>query len=41
MLMIRIIREEKKFNSIQELKEQICMDKINIQKFFSCEKKNR
>ncbi|BBA17470.1 bifunctional riboflavin kinase/FAD synthetase [Blattabacterium cuenoti] len=41
ILMIRIIREEKKFNSIQELKKQICMDKINIQKFFSCEKKIR
>ncbi|WP_341653664.1 bifunctional riboflavin kinase/FAD synthetase [Blattabacterium cuenoti] len=41
ILMIRIIREEKKFNSIQELKRQICIDKINVQKFFSCEKKNR
>ncbi|WP_185852103.1 bifunctional riboflavin kinase/FAD synthetase [Blattabacterium cuenoti] len=40
ILMIHIIREEKKFNSIQELKEQICIDKINIKKFFSREKKS-
>ncbi len=40
ILMICIIREEKKFNSIQELKKQISVDKINIQKFFSREKKN-
>ncbi|WP_185860672.1 bifunctional riboflavin kinase/FAD synthetase [Blattabacterium cuenoti] len=37
---IRRIRKEKKFNSIQKLKKQIYTDKINIQKFFSCEKKN-
>ncbi len=41
ILIIRIIREEKKFDSIQELKKQICIDKINVQKFFSREKKNR
>ncbi|AFJ90981.1 bifunctional riboflavin kinase/FAD synthetase [Blattabacterium sp. (Blaberus giganteus)] len=41
ILMIHIIREEKKFNSIQELKKQICIDKMNIQKFFSREKTNR
>ncbi len=41
ILMIQIIREEKKFNSIQELKKQICIDKKNIQKIFSFEKKNR
>ncbi|WP_185867101.1 bifunctional riboflavin kinase/FAD synthetase [Blattabacterium cuenoti] len=40
ILIIHIIREEKKFNSIQELRKQICIDKINVQKFFSCEKKN-
>jgi riboflavin kinase/FMN adenylyltransferase len=41
ILMICIIRDEKKFNSIQELEQQICMDKINIQEFFYNEKKNR
>lgn len=41
ILMIRIIREEKKFDSIQELKKQISIDKINVQKFFYREKKNR
>ncbi|QIK16486.1 bifunctional riboflavin kinase/FAD synthetase [Blattabacterium sp. DPU] len=40
VLMIHIIREEKKFNSIQELITQIYIDKINVKKFFSREKKN-
>ncbi|WP_185857278.1 bifunctional riboflavin kinase/FAD synthetase [Blattabacterium cuenoti] len=40
ILMIHIIREEKKFNSIQELKKQICIDEINIKRFFSREKKS-
>ncbi|WP_185849180.1 bifunctional riboflavin kinase/FAD synthetase [Blattabacterium cuenoti] len=41
ILMIGIIRNEKKFDSIQELKKQICTDKMNIQKFFTREKTNR
>ncbi|ACY40105.1 bifunctional riboflavin kinase/FAD synthetase [Blattabacterium sp. (Blattella germanica) str. Bge] len=37
---IHMIREEKKFNTLQELKKQIEKDEINIKKFFSCENKN-
>ncbi|WP_185862098.1 bifunctional riboflavin kinase/FAD synthetase [Blattabacterium cuenoti] len=40
IFMIHIIREEKRFNTLKELKIQINKDKINIQKFFSFEKKN-
>ncbi|WP_185871045.1 bifunctional riboflavin kinase/FAD synthetase [Blattabacterium cuenoti] len=40
IFIIDIIRNEKEFSSIQELREQIQKDKINIKKFFSCEKKN-
>lgn len=40
VFIIDIIRDEKEFSSIQELREQIQKDKINIKKFFSCEKKN-
>ncbi|WP_185858481.1 bifunctional riboflavin kinase/FAD synthetase [Blattabacterium cuenoti] len=41
IFIIHIIRKEKKFNTLQELKDQIHRDKINIKKIFSCEKKNR
>ncbi|WP_185853292.1 bifunctional riboflavin kinase/FAD synthetase [Blattabacterium cuenoti] len=40
ILIIHMVREEKKFNTLQELKEQIRKDEVNIKKFFSCEKKN-
>ncbi|WP_185872180.1 bifunctional riboflavin kinase/FAD synthetase [Blattabacterium cuenoti] len=40
ILIIHMIREEKKFNTLQELRKQIKEDQINIKKFFSCEKKN-
>ncbi|WP_185868987.1 bifunctional riboflavin kinase/FAD synthetase [Blattabacterium cuenoti] len=40
VLIIDMIREEKKFSTLQELKTQIGEDEINIKKFFSCEKKN-
>ncbi len=40
VLIIHMIREEKKFNTLQELKEHLRKDEINIKKFFSCEKKN-
>ncbi|WP_317168696.1 bifunctional riboflavin kinase/FAD synthetase [Blattabacterium cuenoti] len=40
IFIINIIRNEKKFSSIQELKKQIQKDEINIKNFFSYEEKN-
>ncbi|WP_185859264.1 bifunctional riboflavin kinase/FAD synthetase [Blattabacterium cuenoti] len=40
ILIIHMIREEKKFNTLKELKEHLRKDEINIKKFFSCEKEN-
>ncbi|WP_185876786.1 bifunctional riboflavin kinase/FAD synthetase [Blattabacterium cuenoti] len=40
ILIIHMIREEKKFNTLKELKKQIEKDEVNIKNFFSCEKKN-